>query len=115
MKGFILKKIFCTKETEAEITGYNEERSFSSNDNSTTYQYKYRYYVSGNCVDDISDIGEPYKMFKVGSKVVVKYNPTNYKQHYIPESNYFSTMVLGGIFFMSLGTFFFVFTSISIW
>ena len=114
IKDFILKKILCTKETDAEIIGYKEKTSNEDNMNRSTYYCKYRYYAGGRCIEDVSNIGEGYRLFSIGSKVTVKYNPMNHKQNYIPNSSFSSTMLIGGILFIVLGVTFFVFTCMGV-
>lgn len=115
LKDFILKRKLCTKETEAEVTGYKKETSNEDDGNRVSYYPKYKYYIGGTLFENISNIGESSPIFTIGSKTTLRYNPQNHYQHYIVGSSFSMTMVIGGIFFILMGGTYFIFICMGIW
>jgi len=115
LKDFILRKKLCTKETEGEILGFKEEVSHGDDGNRISYYYKYKYCVDNKSFKDISNIGESSPIFTIGSKITLRYNPRNHTQHYIVGSSFSVTMIIGGIFFILMGTVCFIFTCMGIY
>lgn len=122
LKDFILKKMLCIRETEAEVIGYKEDTSHMRDSDGdrwrdkdeTSYFCKYRYYIGGRSFVNTSEIGESSPIFKIGSRVTLRYNPKKPSQHYIVGSNFSVTMVFGGVFFIIMGVIFLIFVCIGI-
>ena len=94
-KNLVEKKRVCTEETTATVINVRTKRILSSDVNSNTYYFTYRYVVDGEIVEQESGTGSSVRCFENGDKVKLYYNPKQIRQIYIPADK---TSSVGSIF-----------------
>lgn len=100
---FDKKKAVCTVKTEAIVTEVNREVNLSAGGDSYRSWFPvFSYRVNGEVITERSKLGHEKKIFEVGQKVTLFYNPENVREYYVPEEN---VSVLPKIFIVVGGTF----------
>lgn len=75
----------CTVETIGTVVGYEYKGLGSSGDSQQTWHPVFAYHANGKTIQKTSSIGTTKKLFEIGQRVTVFYNPEKESEYYVPE------------------------------